>query len=220
MKKVVIFGAAQFAELAYIYLTKDSPFEVAAFTVHKSYVSQSQLMGLPVISFESLEENYPPSEYTMFVAVAYECLNTVRRDVYDQCKERGYELITYVNSKAMHWGDIEIGDNCFIFESNVIQPFVKIGNNCIIWSGNHIGHHTHIGDHCFIASHAVISGNCRIGDGCFIGVNATVRDGVKVGNNSVIGAGSLILRDTPENAVYKGAEGQPMQVTSDQLKKL
>ena len=125
-------------------------------------------MGPPVISFESLDKIIRRANTQCTLVVAYECLNTLR-DVYDQCKERGDELITYVNSKAMHWGDIEIGDNCFIFESNVIQPFVKIGNNCIIWSGNHIGHHTHIGDDCFIASDAVISGNCRIGDGCFIG---------------------------------------------------
>ncbi len=216
----MIFGAAQFAELAYVYFTNDSLFEVAAFTVHEPYLKRSQLMGLPLTSFEEVEATYPPSDYAMFIAMAYQRVNAARREVYHQCKEKGYELITYVNSKAVHWGNIDIGDNCFVFESNVVQPFVKIGSNCIIWSGNLVGHHTRIGDHCFIASHSVISGNCTIGDGCFIGANATLRDGVKVGNNCVIGAGSLILRDTPDNSVYKGAETQPIPVTSDQLKNL
>lgn len=69
-----------------------------------------------------------------------------------------------------------MGDNCFVFENQTIQPFVKIGNDVIIWSGNHIGHHSMIGDHCFISSHVVISGNVKIEPYCFLGVNSSIRD--------------------------------------------
>ena len=54
-----------------------------------------------------------------------------------------------------------MGDNCFIFEDNTVQPFVTLGNNLVLWSGNHIGHHSTLRDHCFISSHVVISGFCR-----------------------------------------------------------
>ena len=59
---------------------------------------------------------------------------------------------------ATTWSDLDVGENTFVFEYNVIQPFVKIGNNVVLWSGNHIGHHVVIADHCFITSHVVISG--------------------------------------------------------------
>lgn len=205
-KNIIIFGAGNFAQVAYVYLSKDSPFTVAAFTVSEKCFEKPYLMGLPVLKFESLLESHPPDVYAMFVAIAYSKRNRERTAIYHECKKQGYELISYVNSKATHWGEIEIGDNCFIFENNVIQPFVKIGNNVILWSGNHIGHHSTIGHHCFIASHAVISGNCRIQDGCFIGVNATLRDGINVARNCIIGAGALILSDTVEDGVYKGSE--------------
>ena len=64
-----------------------------------------------------------------------------------------------MSSDAYLVTEVEIGENCFIFEANVIQPFVRIGDNVVMWSGNHIGHDSTIGSHCFIASHAVISGN-------------------------------------------------------------
>ena len=49
-----------------------------------------------------------------------------------------------------------IGENCFIFEDNTIQPFVVVEDNVILWSGNHIGHHSVIKNHNFVSSHVVI----------------------------------------------------------------
>ena len=40
----------------------------------------------------------------MFVAIGFSGVNRARREVYEQCKARGYELISYVNSKATYWG--------------------------------------------------------------------------------------------------------------------
>jgi sugar O-acyltransferase (sialic acid O-acetyltransferase NeuD family) len=217
-KKVVLFGTGDCACVASVYLAKDSPFEVVAFTVHEAYRTMSELLGKPVVPFEQLTELYPPDQFAVFVAMGFSRLNKPRAEVYDACKSRGYELITYVNSRAAVWGEHEIGDNCFVFEQNVIQPFVRIGNNVILWSGNHIGHHAVIGDHCFIASHVVISGNAKIGPNCFLGVNATIRDGVSIGAESVIGAGALVLKDVPPQSVVKGIPAELSPVPSTRLK--
>ena len=213
MSDVVIFGTGDFAQIACEYLRRDSEHEVVAFTVHEQYLAEPRLLGLPVIPFERLAQQYPPSRYAMFVAVGFSGVNRARRSMYDECRSQGYDLITYVNSKAIHWGELEIGDNCFIIEANVIQPFVRIGSNVIIWSGNHIGHHSRIDDHCFIASHAVISGNVTIGEETFVGVNATFRDGVTVAPRCLIGAGALIMKDTAEGDVYsvRGTEARPVK---------
>ncbi len=211
-KPVVIFGAGDFARLAAHYLSVDSPHEVVAFAVDEQYIPEGgELRGLPVVAAETLTETHPPDAYAMFVAIGFSRVNRARAEVYDACKARGYELISYVNSRAIQWGEIEVGENTFIFEANVIQPFVTIGNDVVLWSGNHIGHDTTIGDHVFVASHAVISGNCTIGDECFIGVNATFRDGVTVAPRCVIGAGAVIMRDTQEGDVYavRGTEVFP-----------
>src|SRR5581483_3111953 len=149
-------------------------------------------------------DRYPPGDFAMFVALSYSKLNEVRALKYHEAKAKGYELISYVCTRSVMWGDTEIGDNCFIFENQTIQPFVKIGNNVTMWSGNHIGHGSTIGDHCFMTSHVVVSGHVDIGASSFLGVNATLRDGLKIAPRSVIGAGATIVKDTVEGGVYIG----------------
>jgi sugar O-acyltransferase (sialic acid O-acetyltransferase NeuD family) len=217
VKQVIIFGTGIFAEVVHYYLTNDSSFTVAAFTANSSMITKNKLFDLPVVPFENIEEVYPPEKFSMFIAVGYLKVNKTRANICQQAKEKGYDLISYVNSKATTWNDLDIGENCFIFENNVIQPFTKIGNDVIMWSGNHIGHHTKIGDHCFITSHVVISGNVDVGPYCFLGVNSTIRDSIKIGSECVIGAGSVILDDTKDRTVYTTERAKLLQKSSDEL---
>ncbi len=220
MKKIIIFGTGEFAEVAYFYLKNDSQYEIIAFTENKKFMKKEKLFDLPIVPFEGIENMYDPLEFELFIAVVYTKMNHIREKIFNEAKLKGYNLIKYVNSKAIIWGEVEIGENCFILENVVIQPFVKIGNNVIIWSGNHIGHHTKIDDHCFITSHVVISGNVEIGSNCFLGVNSTIRDGIKIAPECVIGAGSVILKDTKSKQVFSTNSTVLLSKTSDELKKL
>lgn len=220
MAKVVIFGVSQWASLAHLYLTEDSAHEVVAFTVDSAYLKDATYRGLPVVAFEEVEKSYPASEFAMFLPMSFKKMNHVRADKCAQAKEKGYELISYVSSKATTWSGFQCGENCFIFEDNTIQPFVEIGDNVVMWSGNHIGHHTVIKDHVFIASHVVISGCCVIEPYCFLGVNATIRDETIVARETLVGAGSLILKDTQEFEVYKADGTQPSRIRSDRLRSI
>ncbi len=215
---VVIFGTGSMAETAHFYLTHDSDYTIVAFTADKDYISNSHYLDLPVVPFEEVEKVYPPDDYKMFVAVGYANLNKVRARKYEEAKAKGYQLVSYVCSKSVAWGDTKIGDNCFILENQTIQPFVSIGNNVVLWSGNHIGHCATIDDHCFIASHVVISGYVKIGPYCFIGVNATIRDEVEIARECIIGAGSLIMRNTQEKEVYIAKRTEPDSRDSNQIK--
>ena len=114
----------------------------------------------------------------------------------------------------------DIRKNCFIFENNVIQPFVKIGNNVVLWSGNHIGHGVQIFDHCYISSHVVIAGFAKIQKNCLLGINSSIRDEVTIGRECVIGAGSIILNDTNEKEVYSSGTTKKLSITSDKFKNI
>ncbi|EIU7613855.1 acetyltransferase [Vibrio vulnificus] len=219
MEKVVIFGIGQIAEIAHFYLTTDSDCEVVAFTVDKEFKDCDEFHGLPVVDFESISKKYPPSEFKLFVPISYTGLNKVRANKYKEGKDKGYSFITYISSKARYYGT-PVGENCFIFEDNVIQPFTEIGDNCILWSGNHIGHHTKIGNHCFIASHVVISGSVTVGDYSFIGVNATIRDNITIGNANIIGASTTILQSTEDKSVYASKSTEKYKRSSDKIRKI
>lgn len=220
MKPLVIFGLGDAAQLAHFYFTNDTEIQVAAFAVDQAYLNTDVFCNLPVVAFETIETCYPASNYDFFIAVGYTKLNRLRAEKFHQAKAKGYRLVSYLSSKASVWPGLKMGENCFIFEDNTIQPFATIGDNVTLWSGNHIGHHSHIGDHCFITSHVVISGGVTVGENCFIGVNATLRDHISIGKDCVIGAGALILNDAREGAVYRGQETPVSPVPSYRLKGL
>jgi sugar O-acyltransferase (sialic acid O-acetyltransferase NeuD family) len=204
-RPLVIIGAGEFAQIACEYFVHDSDYDVVAFSVERDYLVQPTLANRPIVAYETLETTHPPVDYEVFVAIPATHLNRLRTRFYRDAKSKGYRFATYISSRAFVWHNAEVGENSFIFENNVIQPFVRIGNNCILWSGNHVGHRTVLHDHVFVASHAVISGYCDIGEGCFIGVNATFNDHVKIAADNVIGAGALVTRDTEPGRIYVGS---------------
>ncbi len=218
MKPVVIFGLGSYAQVAKVYLEADSPHQVTAFTAHGEYIQSDSLWGAPVIPFEEILETHSPDDYQMLVAMGAAEMNQRRANIYQTCKSMGYEFISYVNSKAIQWGEVQVGENSFIFEANVLQPFVSIGNNTVLWSGNHIGHHSTIGNHVFIASHAVISGHCKIDDNCFVGVNATFVDGITIAPYTLVGAGAFITKNTESEGAYIGQRAEKAKRKSKEFK--
>jgi sugar O-acyltransferase (sialic acid O-acetyltransferase NeuD family) len=218
MKDLVIFGIGQIGEVIHYYLTKEAGRRVVAFSVDAAYRKVERLFDLPVVPFEELEAQYPPDSHELFVAMGFHQVNKAREAKVSAAQAKGYTLASHVSPRATVWSGFRANPNTIIMENNVIQPFVTIGHNVILWSGNHVGHHSTIADHCFVASHAVISGSVYIGEGTFVGVNATIRDNVSIGAHNVLGAGTLILNDTPDNAVFMGAATEMSRVPSNRLR--
>lgn len=219
MEKIVVFGIGNIAEVAYSYITNDSEYEIVAFTVDKEYLTKSELFNLPVVPFDELEDLFPPKGYKIFIAIGYQNLNKLRQKKYEEVKNKGYQLISYISSKISNFGNAEIGDNCFILEDNVLQPFIKIGNNVTLWSGNHIGHHSTIEDHCFISSHVVISGLSTIKQNCFIGVNSTIGHEITIEKDNFIGAGCLITKSTEAKNVFISKNTEKFRIDSERFMK-
>ena len=200
-KKLIIYGIGETAQIAFEYFTHDSAYEVVAFSADKEYIISSNLCGLPVIPFETIEKNYSPTQFHMFAAATYNQLNRVRELMYHKAKNKGYKLANYISSKAFVWHNVKLGENVMIFENNVIQHKCEIGNNVVLWSGNHIGHQTKIADHAYLSSHCVISGFCEIGRYSFLGVNCTFNDQIIIADDTLVSSGALIVR----NSEKKGA---------------
>lgn len=203
-QKLVIIGDTAFAEIAYEYFTHDSEYTVAGFCVEREYLKRETLFGLPVVAFEDITSAYSPPDHSFFAANVYTQRNQLRTRLYREAKEKGFRPASYISSQAFVWRNCKIGEHCFIFENNVVQPFVHLGNNVVLWSGNHIGHHSTIGDNCFVSSHVVISGFCQIGANCFMGVNSTVANNLSVGDNCIVGAGALVVGDVGNNETVIG----------------
>tara|TARA_B100001057_G_scaffold184276_1_gene184999 strand:+ start:13087 stop:13584 length:498 start_codon:yes stop_codon:yes gene_type:complete len=122
--------------------------------------------------------------------------------------------------------------NCQINDNSKIGTFVEIqkgafiGKNCKISSHSFICEGVHIEDNCFIG-HGVMFTNdlfprainsdgttqnendwtlveTFVKKGASIGSNATILCGITIGENSLIGAGSVVVKDVPENSIVVG----------------
>lgn len=203
-KNIVIIGAGETADIAYEYFTYDSDRRIAGFAVERAFRKEEHRNGLPVVDLELLADNFPPETHDAFVAVSYVQLNRLRERLFKQIKSLGYQCATYISSRAFVWRTATIGENCMIFENNVLQHGVRVEDNVILWSGNHVGHQSVICQSAYIASHAVISGFCEVGARCFVGVNATLADNIKVAEDCMIASGALVNRSTEAGVIYVG----------------
>lgn len=207
MAKIIIFGLSDFAELAHFYLDNDSEHDVVAFSVNEKYMTKSKMFkNLPVVPFEAIEQIYPIAEYKFFAPMSPQKMNRLREEIYNSIKAKGYDMISYISSKATLFDNL-IGDNCFILENNTIQPFTTIGNNVVMWSGNHIGHHGVINDHVLFTSHVVLSGHCVVEKYCTLGVNSTIRDGLTLAEGTFVAMAASIIKNTEPWSFYKGNPG-------------
>jgi sugar O-acyltransferase (sialic acid O-acetyltransferase NeuD family) len=215
--KLIIIGDSAFAEVAYEYFTHDSDYEVVGFSVEREFLKKETMFGLPVVPFENVQEIFDPDEHDAFVAIVYTQLNRLRTRLCADAKKKGFSLASYVSSRTFVWPNAQIGEHCFIFEDNTVQPFVKLCDNVILWSGNHIGHHSVIGANCFISSHVVISGFVEIEENCFIGVNATISNNIKIARDCWIGPGVTITKDTQKGCLYRLSPVEPVKLSTYRL---
>lgn len=214
MRPLIIFGNGEIASMAYEYFTYDSEYEVKAFSISEEYIDQPTFHGLPVIGLSAVAETFPPDTCAAFVAIGDSKLNRVRAELCAHVKALGYTLASYISSKAFVWHNAKIGENCFILENNVIQPFVEIGNDVTLWSGNHIGHRSVIEDHVFVSSHVVISGFCRIGAYSFLGVNAAIGHGVTIASDNFVSIACSITQSTEPDKIYQGNPAEPRKISA------
>ncbi|GAB4249278.1 MAG: acetyltransferase [Vicingaceae bacterium] len=217
MAKIIIFGIQDFAELANFYIENDTEHDVVAFSVNEQYINnQKSFCNKPLEAFERIEKKYPPSDYMFFAPMSPAKMNRIREKIYNDIKEKGYQLISYISSKATVLSN-NIGDNCFILEDNTIQPFTTIGNNVVLWSGNHIGHHSEIKNHVMFTSHVVLSGHCVVNDYCTLGVNSTIRDGITLAEGTFVAMGSTVTKNSPPWSLLLGSPAKVADKSSKDI---
>ncbi len=211
-KRVIIYGIGKFAEYVSYVFQQDSEYKVVGFCIDESLYKSDSLYGLPLIKFQDLPSNFPPNKCEIFIAVGN---NKIRTQFFKKFKNLNYHLANYISSKSSNWENLLIGENCFIDEGCVIQPFVEIEDNCILFTTD-IGHHTKIEKNSLLSG-AKTGGNVIIGHNCYIGLNASIKQNIYIGHNSVIGMGCSIERNTEAYEVFTNKGTIKRKITSDQI---
>lgn len=222
MKPLVIFGVGVVADVAYHHFKRDGEFDIQAFTVDAAWLkdkpeSECYFHDIRIVPFETVEKSYNPAIFSMFVAMGYHGLNTVRAQKCQEAKAKGYTLASYISPRAHTGPWLKTGENCLILDGVGLQPGTVIGNNVSIWNNTLIGHHTTIEDDCWLAAGATLGGLMTLGAGSFVGLNATLGGDIKVGSSCFIGAAAVVMKSAEAKSVFINANTEKFRLNSDEF---
>jgi len=145
----------------------------------------------------------------------------------DNCTIRPFTTI-YAGVRA--GTNFQTGQGASIREDNVFGDNVSVGTNAVLEFGNRIGNNVRIHSGCFLEMVTVednvfigpctvftddphpmkcpkyqeCKGGATVKELARIGANCTILPGVTIGKNSLVGAGSVVVKDVPDNAVVVG----------------
>ncbi len=203
-RKILIFGVSDLAELLYSYLKSDSDneYEICGFVVEQKYIPESNYFcDLKIFSLESVASIFNPKEFSFFVCVGYNKMNSVRERIYNEIRKRGYTILSYIHPSSTILSD-NIGIGTIVFPNVTIDRFTKIGIGNIFYPASLLSHHSTVGDYNFFAVKSCVCGHVTIENNCFIGANSTIRNGIFIADKTLVGACSYISKNTVANSVY------------------
>jgi acetyltransferase-like isoleucine patch superfamily enzyme len=97
-----------------------------------------------------------------------------------------------------YWG-MDIGEGCRISHKAILDKSNP--------RGIHIGRYTGVALNAVILSHDFVRNrhvDTWIGERCHIGAGAIVGAGVRIGDGCLVAAGSVVLKDVPDNCIVMG----------------
>lgn len=130
--------------------------------------------------------------------------NAIRSKVASMVHKNGKMLLTVIDPSAVVSKFASVGSGTYIGKQSIVNTLASIGEYCILNTGCIIEHDCEISNGVHIAPGATLLGNVRVGEQSFIGANAVIKENLNIGKNVIIGAGSVVLKDIPDNSKVAG----------------
>lgn len=100
--------------------------------------------------------------------------------------------------------DLQMGKGNIISMDCRISTNVTLGDFTFLNIGSVVCHDGNLGDYVTLSPDARLAGNVTIGAGSELGMGCRVIQGIRIGENVVTGAGSVVIRDLPNNCIAVG----------------
>jgi sugar O-acyltransferase (sialic acid O-acetyltransferase NeuD family) len=144
-----------------------------------------------------------PSRLSIVLALG---IPKTKNSVYERIKNPNVNFPVLIHPSVI-LGDrkyVKIGEGCIICAGTIITTNVEIGKHVILNLACTVGHETEIGNFSSLMPTCNISGEVRIGAANFWGTGAKIINQTTVGDNVIIGAGSVVVKDIPDNVAAVG----------------
>lgn len=155
------------------------------------------------------------NSYDKKVAVVIAVGNpTVMRTIYDKISNHNVWFPTIIapDVKIFDKESVIIGEGNLITFGCRISCSVSIGNFNLLNGCVSLGHDVKLGDFNVLMPDVRVSGETHIGKDNFLGARSFVAQRLRIGNRTKISAGSIVMRNTKDNALYMGNPAQRIKI--------
>lgn len=97
-----------------------------------------------------------------------------------------------------------IGEGTVLLAGSIVAIDTHIGSGVIINKAVTIGHDCYIHNGVHICPNAALAGSVQVEKASWVGIGSNVIQGIHIGENAIVGAGSVVIRDVPDNAIVAG----------------
>ena len=212
MNKLVIIGASGFGrEVAWLVERINAVshiWDLIGFIDDNKEIIGQDINGYKVLgtvdSLEKMKDIY---------AVCAVGASKVRKDIIDRVQQLNPDLrfATLIDPSVEKSNYVEIGKGTIICAHNVLTVNIQIGNHCIINLDCTVGHDVIMNDFVTVYPSVNISGNSKYGECVELGTGSQIIQGKTVGKGTIVGAGSVVVKDLPEDCTAVGAPCKPIK---------
>lgn len=206
--ELVILGAGGHAMVVADIIRIQDEYNIVGFLDDVSKERRgTEFCGAPILGgVECLETVYQSGVRHMIVAIG-DC--SARMNLSDLVVAKGFSLVAAIHPTASIASDVLIRSGTVVKAMAVIEPGAVVKENVIVGAGTYIGHECVIEKCACISAGGKVGGKSVIGQSAWIGLGAIVCDRVCVGDRAQVAAGSVAVKDIPNDIVAFGVPAKP-----------
>ena len=130
--------------------------------------------------------------------------NSTRLSLQEMLLNHGASFISLVHPSPVISKYSSIGTGSVVMADAVINPFFTLGQACIVSTCATIDHDCKLPDGVHVSPGVNVAGGCTAGKCSWLGISSKIKQLISIGSNVTIGAGSVVLKDVPDNQTVVG----------------
>lgn len=204
-QRIAIFGAGgmgrEVSQLIRDINAQQRRWLCVGFIVDRGLCGDVEVAGLPVLGDVDWLAANPDVQVVVAIGPS-----SARRRVTGRIQARCTNTFaTLVHPRAWVGDHVQIGAGSVICAGAMVTTDIHIGDHVHVNVGCTIGHDSVLQDFATLSPGVNLAGNVRLQEGTEVGTGSVVIPGCLLGPWAIVGAGSVVLRQVPENSTVVGS---------------
>ena len=204
MKNIVLIGGGNQAHYTIDIINKEGKYNIIGI-IDSIHDIGSNRFGYKVLGRQEdiikLKEQYNIEGGIISIGdnwVRYYISSQIKKEIPD------FNFVNAIHPSVVIGDNVQLGEGVVMMAGCIINPKSKIGDFTFFATGAQVDHDCDIKNYSSISAGSITGGYVTLGEFSAITLGVTVVDRLKIGKNTVVGAGSLVIKDLPDNVLVYG----------------